>query len=499
VCANNAHAKPDALPDEPGGYAGFDALFGAKYVDQAIAPSTTNNCVPNTEKAAGASTGAADVTDAAGNCGFPGFDGMLPKNSLGYVEQMQESGVPVTFAYISDVHDQHTFNAQSDSVTSQATGPGEAAHEQQLKDYDQAFADFFSNLAAHGIDKSNTEFVVTVDEGDHFVGGVGTPQQDGTLAYSHTTCTDLANCPANQLGEVQVNLPALLPASDPKFDIHFDDAPTVYVDGQPGRTDPGVRNLEQDIGKLTSLDPYVRDSTGKVQTVRMTHAMADPVEMQTLHMINSDPNRTPTFVDFGNDDFYFQESNCQGATECASPGFAWNHGDSQSEIGNTWVGFVGPGVANNGVDPTTWTDHTNVRPTLLSLVGLHDDYEQDGHVLVQALTKQATPAALRGLLPGTVARLEQEEDAINAPFGAFANATLKASTFALEQGDSDTYDTIENQIQALTSRRDALAKQMKDELYAAANGNRPIDPIRAAAQIVQAQDLIVEAAELQND
>ena len=29
-----------------------------------------------------------------GNCGFPGFDGMLAKNTLGYVEQMQENGVP---------------------------------------------------------------------------------------------------------------------------------------------------------------------------------------------------------------------------------------------------------------------------------------------------------------------------------------------------------------------------------------------------------------------
>ena len=45
----------------------------------------------------------------AGNCGFPGFDGMLAKNSLGYVAQMQETGVPVTYAYISDAHDNHTL------------------------------------------------------------------------------------------------------------------------------------------------------------------------------------------------------------------------------------------------------------------------------------------------------------------------------------------------------------------------------------------------------
>ena len=64
-------------------------------------------------------------------------------------------------------------------------------------------------------------------------------------------------------------------------------------------------------------------------------------------MINADPNRTPTFAMFGNPDFFFQTSNpCTGRRASASrPAFAWNHGDIQQEIGNTWVGMVGPGVA----------------------------------------------------------------------------------------------------------------------------------------------------------
>ena len=36
MCAGNPNAKPDALPDEPGGYAGFQGLFGAKSVNPAI-------------------------------------------------------------------------------------------------------------------------------------------------------------------------------------------------------------------------------------------------------------------------------------------------------------------------------------------------------------------------------------------------------------------------------------------------------------------------------
>ena len=78
----------------------------------------------------------------------------------------------------------------------------------------------------------------------------------------------------------------------------------------------------------------------------------------------------------------------ESSPSASRPGFAWNHGDIQQEIGNTWVGMVGPGVASNGIDSHTWTDHTNLRPTILSLVGLKDDYTEDGHVLVQALDKK---------------------------------------------------------------------------------------------------------------
>ena len=51
---------------------------------------------------------------------------------------------------------------------------------------------------------------------------------------------------------------ALLPAGEPNYDIHFDDAPTFYVNGQPGPTDPAVRKLERTSAASRSLDPYVR-------------------------------------------------------------------------------------------------------------------------------------------------------------------------------------------------------------------------------------------------
>ncbi|MGZ6729097.1 MAG: hypothetical protein ACXVFC_07305, partial [Gaiellaceae bacterium] len=299
-CTGNSHAKPDLLPDEPGGYSGFNALYGTKYVDPAITGGSA--CVNDTS--------GQPITDPRGFCGFPGFDGMLAKNTLGYVAQMQENGVPVTYGYISDAHDLHVPVLASDSYSSSATGPGELAHNQQLKDYDTAFDSFFTNLKQHGITRQNTLFVITVDEGDHFAGGVGAPQPGGDwLIYDHRTCTNLSSCPTNQIGEVNANLKGLLPAGEPGFDLHFDDAPTIYVNGQPARTDTSVRKLERDVGGLTSLDPYVRNGAGQVQTVPLTVSLADTVEEKALHMVNSDPNRTPTFTMFGNPDFFFQASN----------------------------------------------------------------------------------------------------------------------------------------------------------------------------------------------
>jgi hypothetical protein len=490
VCANNPNAKPDQLPDEPNTYTGFDALYGTKYVDPAI--TNGNACVNDTS--------GQPITDPRGFCGFPGFDGMLAKNTLGYIAQMQENGVPVTYGYISDAHDLHVPTLSTDSYSSSATGPGELAHEQQLKDYDNAFASFFQNLKQHGINRQNTLFVVTVDEGDHFAGGVGAPQPGGDwLTYNHTTCTapTFPNCPSSQIGEIGANLKSLVTSADSGaptgWDIHFDDAPTFYVNGQPARTDANVRRLERDVGGLTAADPYVRVN-GVPQTVPLAVSLADPVEENALHMINADPNRTPTFTMFGNPDYFFQTSNpCSGVALCVTPGFAWNHGDVQNEIGNTWVGMVGPGVVHNGIDSNTWTDHTNLRPTILSLAGLSDDYTDDGHVLVQALESGVTPKGLKG---AKIADLEAAQEQVNAPFGQFAQATLAASTRALKSTDDTEYNSIEDSITSLTGQRDALVAQIRSALYDAAFNGTKIPDAQAQSWIDSANSLISQAQAL---
>jgi hypothetical protein len=470
------NAKPDDATTVPGSDDGYKGLFGAKYVNPAITGGEP--CVKATD--------GTDITDGNGNCGFPGFDGALAKNTLGMVAQMQEHGVPVTFAYISDAHDNHKLL--------RASGPGEEDYKEQLAAYNKAFDAFFKRLAKDGIDKSNTLFLVTVDEGDHFAGVQVTPDASGTATYSHTLCpqpslTSVTPCAANQIGEVNVKIGDVLPAGEPAFDIHFDDAPTFYVNGQPERTSPTLRKLEQDVAAAKAPDPY------KNAVVPIAQRLADTVEEQTLHMVNSDPKRTPSFTMFGDPDFFFQTtslaSGCNGASVCVNPAFAWNHGDVQEEIGNTWFGIVGPGVANHGLDDKTWTDHVDVRPTINALLGLHDDYLDDGRVVTEVLDANAVPNDLR---EGNVAeQLGAAYKQINAPFGRFASDTLVASTAALASTDPLAYDRIEATIAKLTLERNVLAGAMRQALNDAAAGTSGIDQNEAKAWLSRAKSLLDRA------
>jgi hypothetical protein len=479
ICTTNptnaANARDDKLPDEQGGYVGYKALFGAKYVDPAIAGSP---CVNDTD--------GNPVKDPAGNCGFPGFDAALAKNTLGYVAQMQEAGVPVTYAYISDAHDNHTL--------SRASGPGESDYKAQLAAYDDAFKKFFERLAADGITKENTLFAVTADEGDQFAGGTGTPQADGSLAYSHSNCSNLsAGCPANQIGEVNLNIKALLPADEQGFSVHRDSAPSFWVNGNPGRTDVKLRKLERDVAAVTAVDPYISTAPAPV-----FERMADVIGEKALHMVNADTARTPSFTAFANPDYFVTDVGpfC-GSNPCIDYHFAWSHGDYHPQIATNWLGLVGPGVKAHGIDARTWTDHTNVRPTILALAGLKDSYINDGRVLIEALNPQAVAKSLRAHRE-TLLRLGAVYEQVNASFGQFGLDLLTASTRAVTSSSANdaTYASIENSIENLITRRDALAGQIKTALNAAAFDGKALNEESAERWIDRAQSLLEQASEL---
>jgi hypothetical protein len=446
ICGASTHAHADALPDEPGGYSGYQALMGARYVDPVIKPGT-----PMTD------LGGHVIKDQNNHIGFPGFDGMTATVSLSWIAQMQEAGIPVTYGYISDAHDDHGTAGNIHF----AFGPGEAGYVQQLHDYDVAFQQFFDRLAADGINKSNTLFLFTVDEGDHFAGDQpSNPGCDGI----NTACT------YNRVGEINANLSAMIRTQYgdlTPFTVHSDSAPNVYITGNPSQTAPATRNLEREMAQLHWTNPY----TGSVQNNIMV-ALADKTEMKTLHMITADPFRTPTFTPFADPDWFFFASGnpatCATDAACAfipprSPqSFAWNHGDIQDEIASTWAGYVGPGIKNLGDDNSVWTDHTDHRPTLLTLLGLKDDYQTDGRAVTEIASENALPVSLRVHDP-SLERLGDSYKQLMASFGSFSMDTLVASTRALASNSAgdQTYTNTESAIEALTNQRNALAADIR--------------------------------------
>ena len=95
----------------------------------------------------------------------------------------------------------------------------------------------------------------------------------------------------------------------------------------------------------------------------------------------------------------------------------------------------------------------------------------------------------------TVERLGAAYKQMNAPFGAFGAAVLRASTRALT-GDDATYATLQDQIAALTTERDAVAAEIRTALNAAAFGDLPLDEQQAKAWIAESQSLIDRAEAL---
>jgi hypothetical protein len=463
VCSSANGGMPDVLPDEPGGYTGFNALFGNAFVAPVISPGG-----PVTD------LDGAVVSDGNGNDGFPGFD-PTASQALGYVAAMQEHGVPVTFAYIADAHDDH--------VNDVAFGPGQAGYVAQLASYDVAWGKFFARLQKDGITKENTLFVITSDENDHFAGGPPSPANcDGV----HVPCTYA------KIGEVDTNLTHLLDTQDPAlaatpFDIHLDMAPTFYVKGNPAPGSPIAREYERAAAQLTAVSPI----TGNVD--KLAQRLADPVEEKLLHMVTADPLRTPTFTMFGFPDYFFQTFGTPDFVE--NGGFAWNHGGFQTEITHTWLAMVGPGVRNDGVTDKVWSDHTDIRPTMLALLGLTDDYSHDGRVLVEALKDENLPRALSGDSGEAFRKIARAYKQINAPVADLGVDTLVASTTGLS-GDDVTYALIEGELADLTTRRNALGSVMIGLLEGAAFDDKPIHTNVAEDLVHQAEALLDEAHSL---
>lgn len=463
-----AKGQQDALPDEPGGYAGHRALFGNAQIQPQVSPD-------GPIKATDGST----IADASGNPGFPGFDSETASNSLGYTAQLLEHGVQAVNLYISDVHGDHTAAHTGDM------GPGQQTYEEQLAAYNTAFASFFARLAKDGINAQNTLFTVTTDEGDHFAGSAATP----------ANCTGINGnyCNYATRSEANVNLPGLLATqrgNTTAFGIHADPAPAIWLGGNPDRTAAATRTFGRDLGSLQLTDPY----TGERQPV--AYDLADSVEQRILHFVSADPARTPTFTAFSGEDSYVGGGapNCdQSCVYTTGAGYAWNHGSYWPDMQNIWAGYVGPGISARGTN-TTFTDQVDMRPTVLLLTGLRDRYQVDGVPVLPIISDSAlAPAARTHRHQLTAAEASYKQ--LVAPTGTFAMHTLKASTAAITSnsaGDAQ-YTKVENALRTIGFERDATGQRLAGVILGATeSGGRALGRLGQLA--TTAHHLQVQAA-----
>jgi hypothetical protein len=519
----SATAVADVLPQEPGGYTGFQALFGHRYVAPQLGagkPNVTRNGFQVTNAAG-------NLVDENGNQingafltnhpGFPGFGPINASQSLAYMADMLESGVPVVNGYIADIHGNESIpglDACAGVKANAALGPGTPCYIAQAQYYNQAFGTFFKRLAADGITPANTLFELSSDEGDHVAGAnVGRAIQPTPANCDGVTTP--CSYPAGTFGELAANVTGLLATQKndtTPFSLESDSAPEFYVTGKPGPNVPQVRTLERDVAGLTAANPY----TGTTQ--KIANYLADPAEEAILHMVNADPARTPTFAMFAKPDYFLSPGAANCSTPCVSvnPAFAYNHGDYAAEINTNYTAFAGPGVRHLGLDGTsaangpnsagpnsgqtesvnsgttgTWVDETDIRPTLIYLTGLKDDYEHDGRVITEILLH---PNRALGA-PG-VASLGACYKQLNSSVGQFGAFTLHAATAAVESdtpGDAK-YRTVDAALTGLDKLRDALALRVKGELEAAAFGGQPV--AGAAGQTVVCKGIISAAGAL---
>jgi hypothetical protein len=544
-------AVADSLPNEPGGYNGYQALFGHKYVAPEIGAGTPNLTHNGYE-----------VTDAKGNLvdlngneidgafltdypGFPGFSTINASQSLAYAADMLENGVQVVNMYISDLHGNEFIQGLSSKGepcyhAGDALGSGSACFIAQAAYYNQAFGTFFQRLAADGITPQNTLFVLSSDEGDHEAGAnvgraitptpatAGATSCDGVTVSGRTVTPDVpCTYPDGTFGELAGNVTGLLneeTGDTTQFGMEYDTAPEYYINGDPSEYSAQARQFDHDVAALTAYNPYAG------ATQKIANYLADPTEEAILHMVNADPARTPTLAEFAKPDYYLEQgsSTCNdsvtgiddNSADCVTQDneYAWDHGDYVAEVNTNYVGFAGPGVKHLGLDGTgpadgpnsagpdsgqsvvgdwdlkgPWTDETDIEPTEMYLLGLHADYIQDGRVITQILARPNR--ALRA--PGVTALGECYKQ-VNSSVGKFGAYTLIASTNAIESttpGDKE-FKIVNARLTGLERERDSLAIRIKDELYNAENWGIPVHGVRQ--QIFECQAIIGQAKRLAN-
>jgi hypothetical protein len=179
----------------------------------------------------------------------------------------------------------------------------------------------------------------------------------------------------------------------------------------------------------------------------------------------------------------------------------WVHGNLAPEINGNWFGIVGPGVKRLGIEDEVWSDHTDIRPTMLAVLGLTDDFEHQGRVVSEFLEERVAPASARRL-ENPLQRLGAVYKQLNAPVGEFALATLRATTRAVGSGsasDDSAYSETTRALARLGEARDELSSRIARLLDGAWFHGQAASADEVQVLIKEARDIIERAKDLATD
>ena len=373
--------------------------------------------------------------------------------------------MPVTFAYISDAHDNHG-NSGNIHV---AYGPGEAGYVQQLRDYDQAFGDFFARLASDGITKANTLFVVHRRGGRplrrHRAGRAVRRRHHGVHIRERPRDRGQRRYQADRRDattQITARPPRPTSASTPTWRRTCTSTATRLADS------PTARDLEKAMSDMAVTNPLSGENAAPIRGdgrpgggEAPPHGHGRPGPDTDVHAVRTRrlfPQRVlDDAVRLLND-----LSNCvflptrprartrsRGTTAASSPRSGPPGSDSS-----------GPGSRTTPVSTGAWSDHTDFRPTILSLLGLHDSYVSDGRVMTEVIDPKAVAQALKDN-QGTLEALGQAWKQVNAPFGDFARDTLIASTAALASDSTGDATTPASKTRSSASARLATSSRTR--------------------------------------
>jgi hypothetical protein len=202
---------------------------------------------------------------------------------------------------------------------------------------------------------------------------------------------------------------------------------------------------------------------------------------------------------FGDADYYHR--NAGRPTDCARPPacvqqnsqFAWNHGGIQPPVVASWFGLVGPGVKKLGVTHDVFSDHADIRPTTMALLGLKDSYVHDGRVLVEFLDDRVLAGF--AVQRQSFVRLAQAYKQLNAPAGQLGRNSLTLATQAIKGGDVSYADYL-SKVERIAEYRDALARDIKLQLSGPVFAGRPLNAQNAEVLGARASGLIDDVEEL---